>query len=35
MITVFKHTTEKLQQRIEELGRAVVRDREEITGWKV
>ena len=35
MITDFKHTTEKLQQRIAELGRAVVRDREPVTDWKV
>ncbi len=35
MITDFRHVIPRLQQRIEELGRAVVRDSQEITGWRM
>ena len=35
MITDFRHVIPRLQQRIEELGRAVVRDSHEITGWRM
>ena len=35
MITDFRHVIPRLGQRIEELGRAVVRDSQEITGWRM
>ena len=35
MVTDFRHVIPRLQQRIEELGRAVVRDSQEITGWRM
>ena len=35
MTADFRHTVARLGQRIDELGDAVVRDREDITGWKV
>ena len=35
MITDFRHVIPRLQQRIEGLGRSVVRDSEEITGWRM
>ncbi len=35
MVTDFRHVIPRLGQRIEELGRAVVRDSQEITGWRM
>ncbi len=35
MVTDFRHVIPRLEQRIEELGRAVVRDSREITGWRM
>ena len=34
MTTDFRHTVARLEQRIDELGGAVIRDHEEIAGWK-
>ena len=35
MFTDFRHTVPRLKQRIDELRESIVRDREEITGWKM